>query len=80
MGAQYVYPESVGCIYDLQWPSELIDWDYRVWDGFNTYDSLGFRLYDYIERDMDELLLDQEIKFLNDSKTEASVGEYIETA
>ena len=78
LGAQYVYPESVGCIHDLEWPYTLIDWDYHDWHGFRTYDSSGLRMYDATKRDMDEFLQEQEIKILNDSNSEASVGKYIE--
>ena len=80
LGAQYVYPESVGCIYDLEWPYTLIDSDYRNLQGFMTYDSSGLRIYDDIKRDVDQFFQEQEIKILNDSNSKASVGEYYERA
>ena len=80
MGAQYVYPESVGCIYDLEWPSVLLEEEYPPRETTITYDSSGLRIYDDLGRDIDVFFQDQDIKIPIDSNAETSAGQYIETA
>ena len=56
MGAQYVYPESVGCIYDLEWPYILMTEQHPVWESNMIYDLSGSKLHDDIGRDIDEFI------------------------
>ena len=80
LGAQYVYPESLGCIYDLEWPHILMEHQYSVWKNTIKYDSSGLQMYDDKGRDIDKFLQVPDIKILCDSNSETSVGQYIETA
>ena len=80
LGAQYVYPETVGCIYDLEWPYVLLEEEYPAWETPMTYDSSGLRIYDDLGRDIDIFIQDQDIKIPIDSNAETSAGQYIETA
>ena len=34
LGAQIVYPDSVGCIYDLEWPYALMEEHSPIWERF----------------------------------------------
>ena len=80
LGAQYVYPESVGCIYDFEWPDILMEEENPVVEFFVTYDSSGLRILDESGRDIDIFMQEQNFKIPADWDLETSVGEYIEIA
>ena len=80
LGAQFVYPESVGCIYDLEWPYILMEEEDREWERIMTYDSSGLRIYDAMGRDIDIFIQQENFKIPADCDLDTSAGEYIERA
>ena len=59
LGAQYVYPESVGCIYDLEWPYVLMGNERYEWHEYRTYDSSGSRVCNDMEEKLRDILYNQ---------------------
>ena len=80
LGAEYVYPESAGCIYDLEWPYALMEDEHYQWEDSMTYDSSGLRICSDMERKLTNILQYHVVNIpilLNPKK---SVGQYIENA